>query len=585
MKRKTSSSPKTLFQKVSSEPSLNLFKRFCSKMGPNPGMAVVLAMSTTLLYWSVLTGWWRWDDTQILKLAFMYSPGNYFFVPEAYQGLSLKNFTPWLIFSFDLDLNLFGFHPALFYLHQLILIWVTSLSAFALLRLWLPTLWAGLGALLCLMGSPVESIAQQLMTRHYIAGLLFSLLALYLYIKAVREDRKSLSLYAAFLYLIAMSAKEVYVPLVMICLFWPEESFRRRLTTALPFFISLTAYLIWRTYMVGAVGGGYPLDWNVILYVPASVTKALFGDLKTGVAIGILVACILAAGFYRKSLKTLLFSLVLTASVLGPLIPLGGSVNAGRYLLVAWWSLVMVLCTILGQWNLKKRWHTILPYGLFALIALSALMNSYRETRRLNHMAKPFDVVGQFLWGLDHYKEVPLYSSEMSLYSHYVEGLLWLKQKLDKFSPPVMIIGDEIELISFGQSRKNIWAYSTECHCVRDISGEVHGILKKWEERLRVRPLSIKLTYRNDKVVVWECGPCKNGTYTFISCENRAGGSSCETKGMSRFPLSSSGQWRVNLSHPLFFYLRYDSPEGWTTYSPLLCFDPNAHMPFVWSRW
>ena len=536
------------------------------------------------LYHSSLTGWWRWDDTQILKLAFMYSPRDYFFFPDAYQGLSLKNFTPWLIFSFDLDLCLFGMHPLPFYVHQLMMIGLAGWGTFILLRLWLPALWAGLGSGLCLVGAPVGTMAQQLMTRHYIAGLVFSLFGLYLYIRAVREERVRLSLCGALLYLMAMSAKEVYVPLLMVCLFWPENNFRTRLTAAVPYFISLTVYLLWRHYMLGAVGGGYPLEWTAILYVPAHVGKALFGTHWTALAAGLLSAFILAFGVYRCSRKTLVFSLVLAMSVFGPLIPLGGSVSQGRYLLVVWWSLCMVLCTILGRWDWKWTRRPLIPYGLLGLIALTVLTSSHPGNQG-HPMAERFDAVGRFVWRLDNGQQV-LYSPRISLFSHYFEGLLWLKQRLQKPSPPVVIMGDEMELASLRESRNTVWAYSAQGNRVRNISGTINDILKRWKSRLRVKPLRIKLSYGSDKVVHWQCGPYQKGRYTFISCDKGTHVSckSCKDQGMSKFPLSPAGQWRVNLRQTLCFYLRYDSPEGWTTYSSLLRFDPVSRAPLAWSR-
>ena len=78
------------------------------------------------LYHFALNGWWRWDDTQILKQALSQTPVEFFFSPEAYQVLSLKNFTPWLIFSFDMDLQFLGLDPARFYARQLMDLWLAQ---------------------------------------------------------------------------------------------------------------------------------------------------------------------------------------------------------------------------------------------------------------------------------------------------------------------------------------------------------------------------------------------------------------------------------------------------------------------------
>jgi hypothetical protein len=69
-----------------------------------------------------LNGYWRFDDGAHLMFATEYSPSQYFFNPVVTRAFSGANITPWNVFFYDLNLSIFGFHPAGFYFHLLFLL-------------------------------------------------------------------------------------------------------------------------------------------------------------------------------------------------------------------------------------------------------------------------------------------------------------------------------------------------------------------------------------------------------------------------------------------------------------------------------
>ena len=139
----------------------------------------LLILATFALYGQSLGGWWTHDDPQILKQAHLFSPLEYFFIPEVWHTLSSSNLTPWVTLSFDFDLSLFGFNPQFFYGHQLLVIAGISWLIYLIARIAVAPLSALAGALLFLVGSPIAVATQQLMVRHYVEGLFFYLLSLW----------------------------------------------------------------------------------------------------------------------------------------------------------------------------------------------------------------------------------------------------------------------------------------------------------------------------------------------------------------------------------------------------------------------
>ena len=217
-------------------------------------MLLLVPLMTSI--WLV-SGWWAWDDSQLLKAAFQRRPWEYFFVPTVWRHFQPANLNPWIILSYDADLALFGLKPQPFYAHHLLALWAVACMTHLLLRMWANRLWAILGVWLFLCSAPATTTAYQLMTRHYLEGLLFFSLAGYLFVRVARDERLALSWVGAGFYFLAMSAKETYVVLALFLPLIPVGDLKKRLRTALPFFVAMGLYAVWRRYMLGTWVGGY----------------------------------------------------------------------------------------------------------------------------------------------------------------------------------------------------------------------------------------------------------------------------------------------------------------------------------------
>lgn len=334
--------------------------------------------------------------------------------------------------------------------------------------------------------------------------------------------------------------------------------------------------------MIGMVGGGYEIYWDTLLSFPVKLCHSFFGTSPFSFIVGIIAVFVLLSFLLKRLLWHMLFVAVLIIAVIGPLIPLGPGACAGRYFLVPWWVFSMGFAVVLGSCRIHKKIPLVFNLLLFFLVALAALIHGHMAVRAMEPIITRFDVQGRFLWE-SRKRPAVLYDPVTSHFGHYFSGLQWMKNHAKGISENFIVMGDEIELKALGDHPEDIWAYQAQSHSVEDISIKIPGILEPWQKKQRLMPLFFRLDYGKDKMAVWQCGPYPSGAYTLLSRDDIPEGDSRETLGMNKFPLSPSGQWRVNLEKAFFFYLRYDSPLGWTTYSPLLHFNPeNEH--FQWNR-
>ena len=219
-----------------------------------------LAAAAWLLYLPILGLWWTHDDLFHLHYLRDHAPAWYLWDVAAWRQWPARVLTPLLFLSLDADRVLFGPRPAAFYLHQLVSLSLVPAALYGVLRLWLPRLWAALGALVFLLGPPVASLAPLLMERHYIEAVLLGTLSCGLWVLSLRragQGAAALAVASAVLWFLASMAKEIAVPLVLFLPLIPEETLRERLRRAAPLGVALAAYVAVRAWFLGTLGGGY----------------------------------------------------------------------------------------------------------------------------------------------------------------------------------------------------------------------------------------------------------------------------------------------------------------------------------------
>lgn len=541
------------------------------------GLSLTLLLALVWVGFHTLpSGYWRGDDTAILFHALDSKDLSEFYIPSEWQKLSPSNFTPWITFSFKIDLWLAGLSPEFFYLHQLSSLVMVLIAAYVLCRQWVPPIWAFLAVCLFLMGVPTASVTESLMTRHYLEGMLFALLAVLAFMHALRKQRMLWAFVGALLYALAVAAKEVYVPLVLVVLAMPlsGEVWTRRLRLALPFIAVAVVYVFWRQYMLGVMVGGYAQSDSIFTFQTAMRTANEFGRIPESVLgpewkvpVILLGTAVLFTLVKRPAIIPL--ALVLVMGVFGPLIPLAispGISGNDRYLFLFWYvfsmGFILSMRDVALAITASKPGQLIAGAGLYLAVMLP--MVSYAKDMQISRQAyyKEFDVQGRFFFEANH--EQAFIPSQTILNSYwYVTSLCDIKIRLGQDCPVALIKG-----LPVNEGFTRLSVYDFEKNKMIDITDRIQQEIARTTAIDISHPLSVLVTLK-DAWIHWQLGPYDNGQYYAASPM------------LGRFPVSRVGAVRFG-GAVMPLHIQYESPQGWVTSSPLL--EVRSGQTVVWEQ-
>ncbi|RYF58832.1 MAG: hypothetical protein EOO27_11250 [Comamonadaceae bacterium] len=526
-----------------------------------------LLLAPFLLFHDVLGAYWRADDPAILLHA-LSAPGlSAFYDPLVWRRLSPSNLTPWLTLSFQVDHALWGPTPSGFYLHQLLACSAVAIAAYRLALYWTRPLCAFLGAALFLCGASTASVVDLLMTRHYLEGLLFSLLGLLAFLRALEGGGLRWACVGALAYALAVTAKEVYVPLVMILLAVPHGRPQDRLGMAWPFLVVAFLYVAWRGYMLGSLVGGYsagPTPVVPLLNDAAGAALKLPGFVlgPHWIWLALPFAALLMARAIRKPRFALLAAVVALA-VLLPLIPLvrsPGITGADRYTFVLWFVLCMAAT------------HAMLPMGrrraaqasALALAVFAGASLAYQQTQRQAHLKshREFEEQGRFIEKAEAADGMVPSDALLAGY-WYVTGLQGLRSKAGLAGPVMLIRG----LPSSGSIRA-LYRYDPSVMQMRRVQEPTGAFIAQWTASDTTAPLSVDLRLY-DASAQWTLGPNDQGQYFMVSGAT------------GRYPIPREGSVKI-VFDTLSFQIQHQAPEGRLTASPVFNVRPGDHVS--WTR-
>ncbi len=526
--------------------------------------------ATLLLHGSALAGGWRFDDPSHLLFALEHPAWpRYFADPAVYRLFSVCNLTPWNPLLYRINLDLFGLNPAGFYAHHLLSLWLAGVATYYLLRLWVRPAWALAGSLVFLLGLPTAGVAQQLMTGHYVDGLVFTVCALHGFVRAARSGRTGFAWAGGVCYALAVTAKEIYVPLPLLLLVLPEGDWRARLKMGLPFFTVLLAYIPWRWFMLGMLGGGYrgvlpPADtpgmaWNLIR-VPL---LAFGGGDPWSVAALLLCAPLIWLAACRQPRNTLVF-LAALALLLAPLAPLakwgGIRLQDSRYLFLCWWATAAGLALGLERLARLPRRGAWLAAAAGILIGLALLGRLGRDASR--PLLAEHETVGRAILDAPRGRVLVIPPGFPVSY----RAFLRLRNHLAGAANSPLLLNDPDELFLAGGRALPQGLGATSCWWVYDPARGRMTEQRRAAPPADAAPLTVEIAAQAGRVR-WRFGPHPVGTYLVAITE---GGRLAR-----KLPLPPEGETEA-APGPVSFFVRYDSPEGWTATTPELRFDPRA---------
>ena len=192
------------------------------------------------------------DTVSILPIAKM------LFTGEGIRAVSICHFTPMMGITLRIDWLLFGLNGLWYSLHNILWLWLLGVSVYILLR----SCGAGvMGATLAgalVISAPITlSVSAWYGTRHYLAGLCWSLLSLSAILEWNRRKRRWLYAAAIACYVLALWCKEVYFPLVLLAPLTVSGNKRRRRDILIGYGITAIVYLSLRQIVFNNVIAGY----------------------------------------------------------------------------------------------------------------------------------------------------------------------------------------------------------------------------------------------------------------------------------------------------------------------------------------
>lgn len=459
---------------------------------------VLLAILTMVVHGWVLGGWWTEDDPQVLQQVIRETAGSILFNAERWRIYSSANFSPWVVLSYQTDFSFAGLEPRFFYLHHLLSLVLAILFFFIFVERFAGR-WIAFFASAAVMVSPAAMYAAQtLMTRHYIEGLVFAVAALCCW--SGQERWKGWA--AAAFYFLAALSKEVYAPLpllfIVLSLASRESrgSFWRRLA---PSALAAAIYLVWRTVMLGSIGGyGPPPSLKSILALPRSLWASMMGP--DGIVPGLAwlgIALVSVAGAVRATSLGRVASITALsgAFVLLPLVPIAGSVTS-RFTFAPM-VVFAALTAAAASLRTRPREQRLLMVAFAAIALFCGLLQCRRVARHYAFMVAE----GRYIWS-EGASARPLLTKSHGWYLHGLSTLRRMQSGGEAPRTYSSLYGPLLEgvsLASLVEFRSPQQASTLAPESIREAD-------KLAQAARNDQPVEIILT-RSEDVLQWQFGP------------------------------------------------------------------------------
>ncbi len=518
-----------------------------------------------VLYRKVTRLWWTYDDAWNVHVSLV-RPWTDAFTQRDIWPQHL--FTPLLLGSHEVLLSLAGLDPDHWYRVQLFLIGGCAVALFVALRLYVGTLPSLAGAFLFAAGPPLCSFATQLMVIHYLEAVLLGTLAVIAYVHAFRRQSVALEMLSALFYFSAMLAKEIAVPLPALLFFLPPRLARVRLRHLLFHAIALTGYALWRWTVIGRIFGGY--GWAI---APAEVPRVLailpwkiiLTCAGAGIGVGVGAVALLGVGASSalRTRRALLIGAITLLLSIAPIIPVSKEMQP-RYVVTAWLWLCVVFA--LGVTSLRSPARNALLAAAIGAVLVANRQEwtrEYARSLRMSGEARAFMSLGagSMLRG-------PVIPPAAMV------ELQWLKEEHLQRPRGAGWFYDDLFLCAGAPLQgKRVYEWVERRREVVEVTARIPDLASSYCASIRHNaPMRTEFHHRNE-ALFWRFGPYENGHWSVIF-----GG------GLQAFKVPREEGFRLAGVPGLTLRVRYESPEGWVTYSPEIALDFARQPNLVWHR-
>jgi hypothetical protein len=346
-----------------------------------------------LIYFQLSSRWWFEDDPFLFSYADkIHNPTKIFTDPAILRNFTTgKALVPMQLLSYWIDVRLAGFSPHFAYAHQVFSFLLTLLLLYLALLEALPEdrLAALLISILWVL-LPATAVALQfLSTRHYLEGMLFCALSMYLLqrFRSAGELSGMAGLLVVLSAVVALLCKEIYAPVLSFLLMLNAWRYRDR-KLAISTLTMVALYLAYRFWMLGlALDYGLPfLNTQQYLKFLTKLPYTLstnYGGYCLWTTLAAL--CVYFAWRKREGYQIVLCFLAAMALSLASVIPVTYPLYGMIRRPDPWYRILFLPNTILILFGgyLAVRCTTRRTQALLATLALAILIPGQAKTRRL----------------------------------------------------------------------------------------------------------------------------------------------------------------------------------------------------------
>ncbi len=409
-----------------------------------------------------------------------------------------------------------------------------------------------------------------------------------------------------------MSAKEIYVPLGIILLLFPETNLRKRLFYAGPLITTLLLYAGWRYLMLGDLIGGTGGTGSLLSsgMVAASLlfVKDIYGSFimlsgvpeMSGSLTGLMSFCLIlfpvVSGIYlflEKKYSTLLFWGALFFAVYSVPFMAANFCYAAHdfisYRLAISIASYLAAIISLSAGFLFKRFQRVRNeslkiigkctlFLLFAAIVVFIYWNSdHWIANQKKVILDPLKVEGNFFMKTGKGFLMVNYLPEHPPPPHYYENLEFFKYHFLKRSSPSVIDGFFAYVdVPDALQGVRVFKYNPVIGEMSEITGDFFRGRTEFLSRVMKLPLSVRLGVRNG-IITYSVGPSDFGRYFLLLGYKHD--LYCTSVDIPR-ELSARG------STGAISYIRigWESPEGRITFSPEWFVDFSKNQEIIWKQ-
>jgi len=516
-------------------------------------------MVTYYFYSNHLNAWWLADDPALLQAVVEHGIFPHFYASEVWRQVSPANLTPWLIASLGIDWHFFQLDPFGYYLHHFLAFFLVLSVSYIFLNHYFSPVVTSFALSLFVLSTPIAHLLQFLMVRHYLEGLGLAIAALLFYLKALRTQQQRWLWLSSGCYLLAITAKEIYVPLVVLLPFFPESTWRKRINYLIPFIIIASMYVLWRAEMLQwqRLISGYDsslvpkLTMNYVYDLPQRFLHSLGWLTTWQITIFSTVFVLFWIILFKQARSAqIIFILVLIALVVMPIIPVLTILDT-RYLVLPYF----LLCIGFG-WSLQfLRMHTPLIIPMSFGLALIAASVQAISSLSFNEMQQRYRAEGEFILRGDAGTLV----QPIGMYWYY-QGLQQLRTKELHLPDSTNICYDPCVCTS----NKPMYRYQADQLKIDNFS-ENQVICTSKNQTLPT------LTRLENDILFWQLEHRHTGQYFASLSKNK------KLHGQF-FPIPATGQFAV-VAEKVTVVFKYVLATDETIYSPII--EVTAHPPYL----